>query len=135
MTVRTSVLWKMNIHMAKKGPEMVVQRSYIKGHSFPYRLYVFITKIFWWTFDVVERLCLCFLNPLKSFRHKSHHLFLWQTNRTRLIDVTPDGPRDPLAFIVGITLACLVAIFLIVLYCLIRLKIYSLNRLKGYESI
>ena len=24
----------------KKWPEMVVQRSYIKGHSFPYRLYV-----------------------------------------------------------------------------------------------
>ena len=40
MTVRTSVLWKMNIHMPKKWPEMVVQRSYIKGHSFPYRLYV-----------------------------------------------------------------------------------------------
>ena len=39
MTVRTSVLWKMNIHMAKKWPEMVVKRSYIKGHSFPYRLY------------------------------------------------------------------------------------------------
>ena len=53
----------------------------------------------------------------------------------RPLDVTPDGPRDPLAFIVGISLACLVAIFLIVLYCLIRLKIYSLNRLKGYESI
>ena len=31
----------MNIHMAKKGPEMVVQRSFIKEHSFPYRLYVF----------------------------------------------------------------------------------------------
>ena len=39
MTVRTSVLWKMNIHMGKKWPEMVVQRSSIKGHSFPYRLY------------------------------------------------------------------------------------------------
>ena len=26
--------------MAKKGPEMVVQRSYIKEHSFPYRLYL-----------------------------------------------------------------------------------------------
>ena len=25
--------------MAKKWPEMVVKRSYIKGHSFPYRLY------------------------------------------------------------------------------------------------
>ena len=30
----------MNIHMAKKWPEMVVQRSFIKEHWFPYRLYV-----------------------------------------------------------------------------------------------
>ena len=34
----------MNIHMAKKWPEMVVKRSYIKGHSFPYRLYVVPVK-------------------------------------------------------------------------------------------
>ena len=53
MTVRTSVLWKMNIHMAKKWPEMVVQRSYIKGHSFPYRLYV--------EFGFLPTLWLCFL--------------------------------------------------------------------------
>ena len=33
MTVRISVSWKMNIHMAKKWPEMVIQRSFIKGHS------------------------------------------------------------------------------------------------------
>ena len=29
----------MNIHIAKKWPEKVVKRSFIKGHSFPYRLY------------------------------------------------------------------------------------------------
>ena len=40
MTGRTSVLWKTKTHMAKKWPEMVVQRSFIKGHSFPYRLYL-----------------------------------------------------------------------------------------------
>ena len=39
MTVKTLVLWKINTHMAKKWPEKVVQRSFIKGHSFPYRLY------------------------------------------------------------------------------------------------
>ena len=39
MTVRTSVLWKMNIHMAKKWPGMVVHRSFIKEDSFLYRLY------------------------------------------------------------------------------------------------
>ena len=40
MTVRTSVLWKMKIHMAKKWPEKVVQRSFIKEHSFPNGLYL-----------------------------------------------------------------------------------------------
>ena len=40
MTVRTSVLWKINIHMAKKWPEKVIQRSFIKEHSFANRLYV-----------------------------------------------------------------------------------------------
>ena len=39
MTVIISVLWKMNIHMAKKWPEKFVQRSFIKEHSFPYSLY------------------------------------------------------------------------------------------------
>ena len=39
MTVRTSVLWKIDTHMAKKWPGMVVQRTFIKGHSFVYRLY------------------------------------------------------------------------------------------------
>ena len=29
----------MNIHMAKKWPEMVVERSFIKGHSFRNSLY------------------------------------------------------------------------------------------------
>ena len=29
----------MNIQMAKKWPEMVVTRSFIKGHSFPITLY------------------------------------------------------------------------------------------------
>ena len=38
MTVRTSVLWKIFTHMAKKWPGMVVQRTFIKGHSFVYRL-------------------------------------------------------------------------------------------------
>ena len=39
MTVRTSILWKMNMHMAKKWPEKVVQRSFIKRHSFRNSLY------------------------------------------------------------------------------------------------
>ena len=39
MTVWTSVLWKMNIHISKKWPELVVTRSFIKGHSFPISLY------------------------------------------------------------------------------------------------
>ena len=30
----------MKMHMAKKWPEKVVQRSFIKGHSFPIGLYV-----------------------------------------------------------------------------------------------
>ena len=30
----------MNIHMAKKWPELVVQRSFIKGHSFRIRVHV-----------------------------------------------------------------------------------------------
>ena len=34
MTVRTSVLWKMIIHMAKKWPRIVVHRLFIKEHSF-----------------------------------------------------------------------------------------------------
>ena len=40
MTVRTSVLWKMIIHIVKKLPGMVVQRTFIKEHSFVYRLYI-----------------------------------------------------------------------------------------------
>ena len=32
----------MNMHMAKKWPEKVVQRSFIKGHSFPIGLYIHI---------------------------------------------------------------------------------------------
>ena len=40
ITVWTSVLWKMNIHISKKWPELVVTRSFIKGHSFPISLYV-----------------------------------------------------------------------------------------------
>ena len=32
----------MNMHMAKKWPEKVVQRSFIKGHSFPIGLYFVI---------------------------------------------------------------------------------------------
>ena len=42
MTVRTSVLWKMKIHMAKYWPEKVVQRSFIKEHSFPIGLYLVV---------------------------------------------------------------------------------------------
>ena len=34
MTVWTSVLWKMNIPIAKKWPDMVVTSSFIKEHSF-----------------------------------------------------------------------------------------------------
>ena len=40
MTVWTSVLWKMNIHISKKWPELVVTQSFIKGHSFPISLYI-----------------------------------------------------------------------------------------------
>ena len=40
MTVRTSVLWKMNMHMAKKWTERVVKRSFIKEHSFGIRVYI-----------------------------------------------------------------------------------------------
>ena len=39
MTVWTSVLWKKNIHISKKWPELVITRSFIKGHSFPISLY------------------------------------------------------------------------------------------------
>ena len=45
MTVRTSVLWKISTHMAKKWPGMVVQRTFIKGHSFVYRLYEYKVKM------------------------------------------------------------------------------------------
>ena len=40
MTVWTSVLWKMNIHISKKWPELVITLSFIKEHSFPIGLYV-----------------------------------------------------------------------------------------------
>ena len=45
MTVWTSVLWKMNIQMAKKWPEMVVTRSIIKEHSFWITLYLLTAKL------------------------------------------------------------------------------------------
>jgi hypothetical protein len=35
----------MNIHMAKKWPEKVVPRSFIKGHSFPIGLYEELSDI------------------------------------------------------------------------------------------
>ena len=54
MTVRASVLWKINIHIAKKRPEKVVKRSFIKEHSFPYRLYV--------QFDWFEEQCMVPVN-------------------------------------------------------------------------
>ena len=44
MTVWTSVLWKMNIHISKKWPELVITRSFIKGHSFPISLYVWVCR-------------------------------------------------------------------------------------------
>ena len=47
MTVRTSVLWKINTYMAKKWPGMVLQRSFIKGHSFRNRLYLQVKRA--WT--------------------------------------------------------------------------------------
>ena len=40
MTVWTSVLWKIYTQMAKKLPRMAVQRTFIKEHSFVYRLYL-----------------------------------------------------------------------------------------------
>ena len=40
MTVWTSVLWKMNIPIAKKWPDMVVTSSFIKEHSFRISLYI-----------------------------------------------------------------------------------------------
>ena len=52
MTVRTSVLWKINIHIAKKWPGMVVHRLFIKEHSFVYRLYVHFYVVefqCWWS--------------------------------------------------------------------------------------
>ena len=39
-SIRTSVLWKINTHIAKKWPEKVVKKSFIKEHSFVYRLYI-----------------------------------------------------------------------------------------------
>ena len=39
MTVWTSVLWKKNIHISKKWPELVITRSFIKRHSFPISRY------------------------------------------------------------------------------------------------
>ena len=49
MTVWSSFLWKMNIHIVKKWPEMVEQRSHIKGHSFPYWLYMCNNIVGNWT--------------------------------------------------------------------------------------
>ena len=40
MTIWTSVLWKMIIHISKKWPELVVTLSFIKGHSFRISLYI-----------------------------------------------------------------------------------------------
>ncbi len=40
MTVWTSVLWKMNIHISKKWPELVITLSFIKEHSFRISLYI-----------------------------------------------------------------------------------------------
>ena len=65
MTVRTSVLWKMNIHMAKKWPEMVIQRSYIKGHSFPYSLY----KGFWYFSNTFFNASEFYINPFLPWRN------------------------------------------------------------------
>ena len=45
MIIWTSVLWKMNIHIAKKWPEIVVTWSFIKGHSFPISLY--LVQLLW----------------------------------------------------------------------------------------
>ena len=50
MTVRTSVLWKILTHMAKKWPGMVVQRSFIKEDSFVYRLYFLLVC---WFFPIL----------------------------------------------------------------------------------
>ena len=56
MTVWTSVLWKMNIHIAKKWPEMVVTWSFIKGHSFQISLYAWARYFlhFFWKFTWVK---------------------------------------------------------------------------------
>ena len=40
MTIWTSVLWKMIIHISKKWPELVVTLSFIKEHSFRISLYL-----------------------------------------------------------------------------------------------
>ena len=60
MTVRTSVLWKINTHMAKKCPEKVVQRSFIKEHLFPNGLYHFLFALE--TVGVRQLYLLCIFN-------------------------------------------------------------------------
>ena len=54
MTVKTSVLWKINTHMAKKWPENVIHRSFVKEHSFPYRLQ--LPKLY---MSSIKKVCLC----------------------------------------------------------------------------
>ena len=72
MTVRTSVLWKIYTHMAKKWPGMVIQRTFIKGHSFVYRLYlgsiVLLQKMFYHNLALREQ------NP-SSWAGNYPHLF------------------------------------------------------------
>ena len=86
MTVWTSLLWKINIHIAQKWPEMVITWSFIKGHSFPISLYLWFWikyKTLWEGHKIRKNspLLWCLLNNVKT-SGRLFFEFLWAFQKT-----------------------------------------------------
>ena len=70
--------------MAKKWPEMVVQRSFIKGHSFPYRLYLVENSKTDATIAakmVIDSVCPCLGSIFKRAKIRGDNLTLFPPGR------------------------------------------------------
>ena len=76
--------------MAKKWPGMVVDRSFIKEHSFPYRLYICSSKF---VKNVISTLRYITCDCLITLSYKARHLALYKKIQARPTKLK--GPSTP----------------------------------------
>ena len=76
MTVWASVLWKINIHISKKWPELVIPLSFIKGHSFP------ISRYLQNSCDITKLVFAC-ITSLKKFYENLESIYLFHLTQSK----------------------------------------------------